>query len=356
MYACSRADRLLRPQGQELTRLVRQLLYTATAALVIACCCHGAGQPPAQLDPDDVMMGTQLFFVAELLYGACTVPIKASICTTLVRLAGAPPPCAAVRWTLHSVTAVSAGAVVVLIVGVAHVCHPISALWGEAATAADACSPALYHAVGSFFCAVCVATDWTLALLPAALLWDVRMQARVRLGVGLMLALGTLRVPPPFLSLSLSLALGAAADRSPKCLLRHCRPPLPPRHRPRPVRVSIQDRPGRAVVLGGGRHRHHGRVFACPTAPPGPAFRQRRQAARRRAGKRQRDAAGVGKPAAARGSRRRCRQPEANPEADDSGHDGRTARCKHGGMGTQEGSWLGSHVLLASESSREKRD
>lgn len=38
----------------------RQMLYTVTAALVITCCFHGAGQHRDAIEAKDVMMGTKV--------------------------------------------------------------------------------------------------------------------------------------------------------------------------------------------------------------------------------------------------------------------------------------------------------
>ncbi|KAH7122014.1 hypothetical protein B0J13DRAFT_648138 [Dactylonectria estremocensis] len=159
------------------------ILYTVTAALVIVCCFYGAGQRSEALDPADVMKGVKLFFIAEFFYAACTVPIKASICVTLLRIADSRRRFV---WTIWGIIILMAIAAVVFILVIANICHPITALWGETA---GVCNLKLNSSVSFFFSAVSIVTDWTLAILPGVLLWKVQMKSRVKLSVAVMLGL-----------------------------------------------------------------------------------------------------------------------------------------------------------------------
>ncbi|KAF4960302.1 hypothetical protein FSARC_10499 [Fusarium sarcochroum] len=161
------------------------ILYTVTTALVITCCFHGAGQHSKHLDDADIMMGTKLFFIAQFFYSACTVPIKASICVTMLRI------CDSRRrfvWTLRTIIVVTIITSVIFILVTANVCHPITTLWGE--TTYGDCNPKLNSIIGFFFSAVSILTDWILAILPCILLWNIQMKPRVKLPVMFMLGLG----------------------------------------------------------------------------------------------------------------------------------------------------------------------
>lgn len=179
-------------------------LYSVTVGLVIRCCFYGAGQKSKNLEPYDMMMGTkvglssadtlvvltmdgQLFFVAQFFYCACSVPIKTSICVTMLRI------CDSRRrfvYTIRGIIAMTILTAIVFIIAVANVCHPIERLWGE--TTRGSCNTSLNSSIGFFFSAVSIITDWTLAILPAVLLWKIQMKQRVKLPVICMLSLGVL--------------------------------------------------------------------------------------------------------------------------------------------------------------------
>lgn len=159
------------------------LLYSVTCALVIVCSFYGAGQPSKDLEPTDIMFGTKLFFIAEFFYSSCTVPIKSSICVTLLRVADSRRRFV---WTIWAIIAATFIASVVFILVIANICHPITALWGETT---GVCNPVLNSSVSFFFSAVSIVTDLALAILPAILLIPLQMRWRVKISVVLMLGL-----------------------------------------------------------------------------------------------------------------------------------------------------------------------
>ncbi|KAK7964155.1 hypothetical protein PG988_011129 [Apiospora saccharicola] len=160
------------------------VLYTVTAALVIVCCFHGAGQHADALSVAEMQTGTKLFFIAEFFYASCTVLIKCSISMTLLRIADARRRFV---WTLWAVMGLTAVAAVVFILVIANICHPITMLWG--ATTEGTCSPSLNSTVSFFFSGVSIVTDLVLAILPGILLWNLRMKKTVKLSVMVILGL-----------------------------------------------------------------------------------------------------------------------------------------------------------------------
>jgi len=113
--------------------------------------------------------------------------IKCSIAVTLLRIASGRMPFV---WTLWAIIIATACSVIIFIVGVANICHPITVLWGESTT--GSCDLKLNTDVGLFFSAIEIATDWSLAILPAVLLWKVQMKVQVKSSVAVMLGLGAL--------------------------------------------------------------------------------------------------------------------------------------------------------------------
>ena len=66
--------------------------------------------------------------------------------------------------------------------------QPIETLWGEAN---GTCNLQLNSNVSFFFSAVEILTDWSLAILPAILLWNVQMKGSVKTSVAIILALAS---------------------------------------------------------------------------------------------------------------------------------------------------------------------
>ncbi|KAF7553711.1 hypothetical protein G7Z17_g3460 [Cylindrodendrum hubeiense] len=128
-------------------------------------------------------MHRKLFFVAQFSYATCTVPIKSSICVTLLRISDKRRGFVWTIWGLLGLISISA---VIFIIAIANICHPITALWGETT---GICNSELNSNVGYFFSAVSIVSDWTLAILPGVLLWNIQMKSRIKFSVGIMLGL-----------------------------------------------------------------------------------------------------------------------------------------------------------------------
>ena len=133
---------------------------------------------------------SQLFFIAEFFYASCTVPIKCSICVTLLRIATARRP---YELFLYSLMVLVVASAIIFNVAVGNLCKPIEALWGEKP---GVCNPSLNSSVSFYFSAVAILTDWSLAIVPGFLLWNVQMKGRVKISVALILGLAALCVAP----------------------------------------------------------------------------------------------------------------------------------------------------------------
>ncbi|OKL56914.1 hypothetical protein UA08_07739 [Talaromyces atroroseus] len=151
------------------------LLFSVTASLCIVCCFLGSGQLSKVLSTHDIMQGTKLFFIAEFFYASGAVLIKSSIAVTLLRIDDSRRPIKYTIWAIMIATGVSA---IVFIIGVANICHPITTLWGQTTT--GTCDNKLNSDVSFFFSAIEIMTDWSLAIIPGILLWNLQMRKRVK--------------------------------------------------------------------------------------------------------------------------------------------------------------------------------
>ncbi|RFU35552.1 hypothetical protein B7463_g755, partial [Scytalidium lignicola] len=161
-----------------------KLLFTVTSSLCIVCCFYGSGQLAGALETNDIMQGTKLFFIAEFFYSSGAVAIKCSIAITLLRVADSRRRFV---WIIRGIMIATALSAIIFMIGVANICHPITTLWGETTT--GSCNLALDSDISFFFSAVEITTDWSLAILPAILLWNVQMKSRVKVSVAIMLGL-----------------------------------------------------------------------------------------------------------------------------------------------------------------------
>lgn len=193
-------------QEKYLLKSYPKILFTVTAGLLFAFIYFGGGYHSAELTPETISLGTkvgnslpfhishpanqalQYYFIAQMFYVSSTVPIKCSICVALIRIAGTR---LVYRYILFGIIGLTIASGLATAIGILNVCRPIATLWGEAD---GTCDPSINSKVGYFFSAVCIITDWTLAILPAWILWNVQLKQRIRVIVAFLLALGALYV------------------------------------------------------------------------------------------------------------------------------------------------------------------
>ncbi|KAL1606013.1 hypothetical protein SLS59_003137 [Nothophoma quercina] len=171
--------------------VVGLVLFSVTACLCIVCCFYGSGQKAKDLPAPTLSKGIKLFYVAEYFYAVSAAIIKCSISVTLLRIAASQR---LYNWSIYIIIGLTWIAAIVFCAGIASICRPIRTLWGEAN---GICNLQLNSNVSFFFSAIEILTDWSLAILPAILLWNVQMKGSVKTSVAVILALASVYVLTP---------------------------------------------------------------------------------------------------------------------------------------------------------------
>ncbi|KAK7706855.1 hypothetical protein SLS57_009526 [Botryosphaeria dothidea] len=137
------------------------------------------------LGSDDYLMVAGLWFMFfQLFYVASTVPIKWSICIAMLRITTNKT----IKWALYMIMFLSMVAALTTDIAVLAWCHPVAATWDKRkGTCADA---SVITNVSYFISSVSILTDWSCAILPAFILWNVQLRFRIKAPVAVVLALG----------------------------------------------------------------------------------------------------------------------------------------------------------------------
>ncbi|PGH11554.1 hypothetical protein AJ79_04812 [Helicocarpus griseus UAMH5409] len=164
--------------------VVGLVFFTVCSGLIITFIYHGGGYSSADISFETNMLGTKFYFVAQVFYSMSTIPIKCSIAATLLRIAGTRKH---FRYILYGIIGLAVASGIITTIAIINVCKPPAALWKEVD---GVCDNTLNANIGFFLSASGIVTDWTLAILPAWLLWDVRLKRRIKVTVAFILALG----------------------------------------------------------------------------------------------------------------------------------------------------------------------
>lgn len=124
----------------------------------------------------------QIFYVSGSLF------IKASICTQLARIATARIY-KIILWVLIGISIVTT---LIAIVAVLARCKPVAASWNP--SLGTCINQNIIVVLTYVVSGVNIATDWSVAILPVFILWNVQMRATLKRMVGFVLGLGVLLV------------------------------------------------------------------------------------------------------------------------------------------------------------------
>ncbi|KAM0193397.1 hypothetical protein ACHAPI_007712 [Fusarium lateritium] len=163
------------------------MLHVAFSVIAIQCVYSGLGTKDKDLNEFLQLESRKFLWFGQLFYSISLIPLKGSVCVTLLRIAVSKAH-RIIIWATFALTVVATIAVVIgCLVG----CRPIAANWGHDGK----CSPyQLMAAFGYLMSSAAVVTDWVCAVLPIFMLYKSQMKATTKVSVGVVLGLAALAV------------------------------------------------------------------------------------------------------------------------------------------------------------------
>ncbi|KAL6412321.1 hypothetical protein AUP68_04706 [Ilyonectria robusta] len=146
----------------------------------------GIGTYDSKMNTATMMEGAKSIVFWQLFYVSGSVFIKASICATLARIATKRR----YIYTLWGLVAVSVITTAVAISAVLIRCKPVAASWNP--TLGTCIDQSIIIALTYAVSAVNIVTDWSVAIIPVFILWNLQMRKTLKKMVALVLGLGVL--------------------------------------------------------------------------------------------------------------------------------------------------------------------
>ncbi|RGP81031.1 hypothetical protein FLONG3_820 [Fusarium longipes] len=165
--------------------LVGWMLHVAFSGIAMKAIFTGLGTKDEHLNDYLQSKARHWLWIGQIIYSLSLLPLKSSICVTLLRIAVLKAH-RIIAWGTLVFTVVSTG---IVTVGLFAICRPISAQ----AIGADAGScPPQAVIVGYLVTASAVVTDWICALLPIFMLYKSNMKKATKISVSIILGLASL--------------------------------------------------------------------------------------------------------------------------------------------------------------------
>ncbi|OJD30262.1 fad binding domain-containing protein [Diplodia corticola] len=124
----------------------------------------------------------------QLAYTTSAVFVKAGVCISLCRITTVPLH-KKILWTLIAVSVVASTVACVIVFSG---CRPFEATWDKTIPGAKCTGAANSLSTSYIISAITIVTDWSCALMPVFIVWDVQMHWKVKVSVCLVLGLGVL--------------------------------------------------------------------------------------------------------------------------------------------------------------------
>ncbi|KAL0258014.1 hypothetical protein SLS55_007185 [Diplodia seriata] len=160
------------------------ILYTLACQATITAAYNGIGSHKHRINSYHDREGRKWFMFFQIWYIASTVPIKCAICIALLRITQQRK----YRYSLWGIMFLSSIGAIVTIVTVLAQCQPIAATWDKSL---GSCIDTKVITNSSYFLSACsIVTDWSCAILPAFILWNIQLRFRIKASVVVILALG----------------------------------------------------------------------------------------------------------------------------------------------------------------------
>lgn len=149
----------------------------------------GTGRHVHDIPEQDIPKALYYWFLCELFYAITTLFVRISIALFLLRICVKPIHKRIVYGTVAMVTVFT----IFYFFLVLFQCWPVSYFWGQYEGMKGTCiDPATVPNASIAHSAVSFAADWVLGLLPVALIWDLKMNTRTKVSVGVLMSLGLL--------------------------------------------------------------------------------------------------------------------------------------------------------------------
>ncbi|RDW88221.1 hypothetical protein BP6252_00253 [Coleophoma cylindrospora] len=166
------------------------LLFSVYTAFVLDGVHYGTGRHITEVPATDFVLGMKAWWLAEIFYVSSTTVLKISIGFFLLRVCIKTYQ-RVIIWVVMAVMGLFSTFYFILVIVQ---CQPSSYFWTQYAdTAGGSCLSASFISGSTYtHSAISVWADWTLGILPIFLVWGLNLNARTKVSVALILALGAL--------------------------------------------------------------------------------------------------------------------------------------------------------------------
>ncbi|KAH6716976.1 hypothetical protein DL95DRAFT_394894 [Leptodontidium sp. 2 PMI_412] len=169
--------------------IIAYVLFVIFAGFAITGVQYGTGQHASAIPPGDIPIGLKWWWACEPVYVLSNMALKLSIGIMLYRIAVSRVH-KAIIWTVMIVHTLYGAFFFFLFV---LQCQPSAYFWTQYTGGKGKCiNPNITVAATYGYSAISCWTDWTMAILPVFLIWNLQMNIRTKISVAMILSMGAI--------------------------------------------------------------------------------------------------------------------------------------------------------------------
>ncbi|KAF7949388.1 uncharacterized protein EAE97_002897 [Botrytis byssoidea] len=166
--------------------LLGWIMFVVNVSMSTMSAIHGLGVHNLTITAAEMEPAVKYFTIFQIFTLTGTLPVKASICISLMRIT----PSLTYRKILYAIMAGSVATVLISDVVVIVTCRPMAFTWDKTIPDGKCSSINAILILSYCFSAMNIITDLSTALIPAFIVWNLKLSPRIKVAISILLGMG----------------------------------------------------------------------------------------------------------------------------------------------------------------------
>ncbi|TEY71109.1 hypothetical protein BOTCAL_0101g00010 [Botryotinia calthae] len=162
------------------------IMFVLNVSMSTMSAINGLGVHNLTITAAEMEPAVKYFTIFQLFTLTGTLPVKASICISLMRIT----PSLTYRKILYAIMAGSVATVLISDIVVIVTCRPMAFTWDKTIPDGKCSSINAILILSYCFSATNIITDWSTAIIPAFIIWNLKLSPKIKVAISILLGMG----------------------------------------------------------------------------------------------------------------------------------------------------------------------
>ncbi|KAM0314637.1 hypothetical protein ACHAO8_004471 [Botrytis cinerea] len=162
------------------------IMFVLNVSMSTMSAVNGLGVHNLTITAAEMEPAVKYFTLFQMFTLTGTLPVKASICISLMRIT----PSLTYRKILYAIMAGSVATVLISDIVVIVTCRPMAFTWDKTIPGGKCSSINAILILSYCFSAMNIITDWSTAIIPAFIVWNLKLSPKIKVAISILLGMG----------------------------------------------------------------------------------------------------------------------------------------------------------------------